>query len=178
MKKNTILFLTIIFASTMSCKKTETVNDDIDFKSLDKTIVIENNDSISGTCKDLIFTINSSNQIDFYSVLRINSSLIACDGYNSILTNPGTDEVSPLDEGFEISEASNWTGVQDLSLDDFAGIGEKYIGYRSCFYPEGVDNFNYGWIKIKLSENNDTLKIINRATNHTNYKSITAGQVN
>jgi hypothetical protein len=178
MKKITIIFLTLIFASAMSCKKTETVNDNIDFETLNKTIVVQNNDSISGTCKDLIFEINSNNQIDFYSVLGINGNLIDCDGYNSILTNPDTEQVLPLDEGLIISEASNWTGIQDLSLDDFAGMGEKYIGYRSCFYPEGIDNFRYGWIKVNLSTNKDTLSIISRATNHTNHKSIKAGQVN
>jgi hypothetical protein len=178
MKKTTIIILALIFASAMSCKKTETSDDNIDFETLNKTIVGHNSDSISGTCKDLIFTINSNNQTDFYSVLGINSSLVEYDGYNSILTNPDNEKVFPLDEGLIISEASNWTGIQNLSLDDFAGAGEKYIGYRSCFYPEGIDNFNYGWIKVKLSENKDTLSIICRATNHANYQSITTGQVN
>lgn len=136
------------------------------------------NDSISGTCKDLIFEINSNNQIEFSSILRINSSHILCDGYNSIIANSNTENVLPLNVEFEISETSKWIRLQNLNLDDFAGKGEKYIGYRSCFFPEGIDNFNYGWIKINLSTNKDTLSIISRATNHTNYKSIKTGQLN
>ena len=178
MKRITILLLTIIFVGLISCKKTEPeTKDDIDFKTLNKTIVIQQNDSISGTCKDLVFEIISDNQTNSSSILRINSVLIVCDGYNSILTNSDTEKVVPLNESFEISETSNWTGINDLSLDDFAGKGEKYIGYRSCFFPEGIDNFNYGWIKIRLSINRDTMTIISRATNHTNYKSIKTGQI-
>jgi len=161
----------------MSCNKTEPdkTNDNIDFTTVNKTIVIQKNDSISGTCKDLIFEINSNKQIEFSSILKVNSNLIVCDGYNSIITNSYTEKVLLLNEEFEISETSNWTEIQNLSLDDFAGKGEKYIGYRACFFPSGVDNFNYGWIKIKLSINKDTLAIISRATNHTNYKSIKTG---
>lgn len=177
MKQLTILLLTIIIVGSMSCKKTETVNDDIDFKALNKTIVIQENDSISGTCKDLVFEVFSINQTDFSSTLKTNSEQIACDGYNNICTNSDTEKVVPLNGGFVISEMSHWTGVHDLSLDDFAGKGEKYIGYRSCFFPSGIDNFHYGWIKISLSINKDTLEIISRATNHANYKSIKTGQV-
>ncbi len=180
MNKLAILLLTIMFASSMSCEKTKSdnTNDSIDFNTLNKTIVIQENDSISGTCKDLVFEIISNNQTGFSSILRINNALIECDGYNSILTNSNTEKVVPLNDDFEISETADWTGIQNLSLDDFAGKGEKYIGYRSCFFPEGIDNFNYGWIKIKLSINKDTLIIISRATNHANYKSIKTGQIN
>ena len=169
-----------MIVGSMSCKKTESdkTNDDIYFKTLNKTIVKQGNDSISGTCKDLVFEVISNNQTDFSSILRINSALGECDGYNSILTNSDGEKVVPLNVDFEISETSNWNRIHDLSLDDFAGKGEKYIGYRSCFFPSGIDNFNYGWIKIRLSINKDTLAIISRATNHANYKSIKTGQIN
>ncbi|RLD87252.1 MAG: hypothetical protein DRJ02_06820 [Bacteroidetes bacterium] len=87
--------------------------------------------------KDLVFGIISNNQTGFSSILKINSVLIECDGYNSILTNSDTEKIVPLNEDFDISETSYWTRVHDLSLDDFAGKGEKYIGYRSCFFSSG-----------------------------------------
>ena len=37
-------------------------------------------------------------------------------------------------------------------------------------------SFNYGWIKIYLSEHNDTLKIIEYAYNQTLGNEIKAGQ--
>ena len=179
MRQLPLFLFVIILVSLISCNKTESEkrNDIINFENINKSIVKYEFDSISGTCKNMIFEVISGNQMDFSAILRINSELILCDGYNSILTNSNTGKVVPLNEDFVISETSDWTGIHDLSLDDFAGEGEKYIGYRSCFFPSGIDNFNYGWVKIRLSINKDTLSIISRATNYSNYKSIKAGQI-
>ena len=180
MRNNELLPLLIILSflfGLISCKKNNTeIQDDIIFKDISKLVIAPNKDSINGTCKDLVFELISENQIDFFSVLRVNTELIQCDGYNSIVTSFDTKRVRPLDKGIEISEFSNWTTVHDLNLDDFAGKGEKFIGFRSCEYHSGENEYYYGWIKIKLSENMDTLNIISRASNHAENKLILTGQ--
>ena len=179
MKQSTLFLLVIIFTTLASCNKAETdeLNDNIIFKDFNKTIVSPEQDSISGTCKYLIFEIMVNAQMEYSSTLKINSEHILCDGYNSILTDSDTEEVIALDEHINISQDANWTRIHDLSLDNFAGKGEKYIGYRSCFFPEGTFNYHFGWIKIKLSANKDTLTIISGATNYTNNKEIQTGQI-
>ena len=161
------------------CNKagTDELNDNIIFEDVNKTIVSPEQDSISGICKYLIFEIMPDDQMEYSSTLKINDDLICCDGYNSILTDSDTEKVVPLDEHINISQDANWSGIHDLSLNDFAGKGEKYIGYRSCFYPDGTNNYHFGWIKINLSANKDTLTIISRATNYTNNKAAHTGQI-
>ena len=137
-KKLMMLLILILLFGFIGCKKDKTkIQDNIFFNDISKVIIGSGVDSIQGTCKDLIFEIISDNQIDFTSILRINSEYIICDGYNSVITNSGTKKVSPINNGFVISETSNWSKVYDLNLDDFAGQGEKFIGYRSCEYPSG-----------------------------------------
>jgi len=179
MKQSVLFLLTIIFILVASCNKAETdeINDNIIFKNFNKTIISQEQDSISGTCKSLIFEIRVDAQMEYSSTLKINDELICCDGYNSIITDSDTEIVIPLDEHINISQDANWIGIHDLSLDDFAGKGEKYIGYRSCFYPDGINNYHFGWIKIKLSANKDSLTIISRATNFTSNKTMQTGQI-
>ena len=179
MKQSALFLLVVIFTLVAGCNKagTDELNDNIIFKDFNKTIVSPEQDSISGTCKHLIFEIMVNAQMEYSSTLKINDELICCDGYNSILTDSDTEKVVPLDEHINISQDANWTGIHDLSLNDFAGKGEKYIGYRSCFYPDGTSNYHFGWIKIKLSANKDTLTIISGATNYTNNKSMKTGQI-
>ena len=71
--------------------------------------------------------------------------------FDEILVNSDTKNALPLDENQKISETDNWEKSHGINLDDFAGKGEKYIGYRNGFYPSGITNYYYGWIKIELS---------------------------
>lgn len=180
MRKNELLTLLIILSllfGFIGCQKNNTeIQDDIIFKDISKLIIAPNNDSIKGVCRNLIFEIISENNIDFTTILTSNNNTIVCDGNNNIITIANTKKVSPLDKKIEILETSNWTTAHNLSLDDFAGKGEKFIGYRSCEYPNGENEYYYGWIKIRLSKNKDTLKIISRASNRTKGKLILTGQ--
>ena len=162
-----------------SCGKDESENskDVIVFENINKTVVSTQIDSIGGTCKDLRFEMIINDQMEHLAILNTNTSLIDCDGSNSIMADTASGKVLVLDEQASISTEGGWAGVRDLNLEDFAGLGEKYIGYRSCFFPEGVNQYRFGWVKIKLSPNKDTLTIISRADNQTINKSIMAGKM-
>jgi hypothetical protein len=177
MKIFKISFVIALFVSLFSCNKIEDLPDDnIISKSINKTITELVNDSIDGTCKKLIFEIKKLNQSENTAIIRVNNEAILCDGFSNILVNSNTGNALPLDKNQKISETDNWENPNGICLDDFAGKGEKYIGYRSGFFPSGVTNYNYGWIKIDLSSDKKILKIINRATNYTENKYIKAGQ--
>ena len=103
--------------------------------------------------------------------------MIDCDGFNNILVDSNTGNVLLLDESQKVSENDNWGSPNGICLDDFSGKGEKFIGYRAGFYPSGVTNYNYGWIKIELSSDKKTLRIIERATNYAENKFIKTGQI-
>jgi len=177
MKIFKISFVIALFVSSFSCDKTEDLSEDhIVFKAINKTITELVNDSIDGTCKNLIFEITELNQSENTAKIRLNNEMIECDGFSNILVNPNTGNALPLDKDQRISETDNWGNSNGICLDDFAGKGETYIGYRSGFFPSGVTNYNYGWIKIDLSSDKKILKIISRATNYTENKYIKTGQ--
>lgn len=177
--RNFIIFtLAISIFSFISCDKTETPQtpDDIIYTEINKTIYKYSFDSISGTCYDLVFEIAEDRQQVFMGVLKQNFNHdLCCDGSNSILVDYNGQVVN-LNENHEIKDHDNWTSFFDLSLDNFAGQGEKYIAYRSHSYGDGNDHYRYGWIKIELSPKQDTLKIISRATNQTEGFPILTGQ--
>jgi hypothetical protein len=168
----------IVSGLFFSCNKSEELPpDNIVFTEINKTITLSNPDSILGTCKDLIFEIKETNSFENTVIIRLNDGLIECDGFNNILSNSDNGDVLTLDENQKVSENDNWKSANGICLDEFAGKGEKYIGYRSGFFPSGVTNYNYGWIKIELSSDKKTLKIIDRATNYTENKYIQTGQI-
>ena len=169
---------TIVSGLFFSCNKSEELPpDNIIFTEINKTITLSNPDSIDGTCKNLIFEIKETSSSGNTTIIRLNDEFITCDGFSNILANSNNGDALPLDENQKISETDNWGNSNGISLDDFAGKGEKYIGYRSGFFPSGVTNYNYGWIKIELSSDKSTLKIIDRATNYTENKYIKTGQI-
>jgi hypothetical protein len=171
-----LVFVTIAF-TFMYCNKSDDLpTDNIIIEDIDKTITFLNSDSIQGNCKDLIFEILEIDQNQYTTIIKINDLVISCDGFNNILANPTTGKVKLLEENQSISEDDNWKSASGISLDEFAGQGEQYIGYRSGFYPLSSKKYNYGWIKVELTEDKQTLRIINRATNYTDNLSIKAGQ--
>ncbi len=177
MKLFKITFLFAILISLFSCnKKEELPEDNIIYKAIDKTITELVCDSIDGACYNLIFEIEESKQSDCTVSIRLNNQMVLCDAYTEILANIHTGNALPLYKDHKISEHNNWAHPHGISLDDFAGKGEMYIGYRAALYPSGQVYYNYGWIKIELSSDKKTLKIIDRATNYTENKYIKTGQ--
>ena len=178
--KKVILGTTILlFTVLISCNKSTSTgeSDEIIFEQINKTITFSNTDSISGTCKYLIFEVEMDREALYSANIKTNNVMIACDGSNNILVESPSENILSLDGNYEISQAADWDVVSKLNLDAFAGQGENFIGYRASFFPDGVTNYHYGWIKINLSENEDTLEIISRATNYTNNKLIFSRQL-
>jgi len=172
-----IIFIAITIIWTISaCTKTDdSPADDITYTKINKTITLSNADSIDGACKKLIFEIIKTRQAEKTSIIKVNKESLVCDAFSNIVTIPGNNSASVLNENQEISDNDNWKSVNGICLDEFAGKGEKYIGFREGFYPSGVTNYHYGWIRIELSADKSILKIIDRATNNTENKFIKAG---
>jgi len=95
----------------------------------------------------------------------------------SILDNSTYKYADALDFETLISSAGNWTDQYVVlgTLADggqFNGHGEKYLAIRL----NGENDFRYGWMKIYISEHNDTLKVIEYAYNKIEGSQIRAGQ--
>ncbi len=173
-----LFYVITIVGLFFSCNKPNDLPDDnIIFTEINKTITMSTIDSISGACKNLIFEIKKTDSSENTAIIKLSDELILCDGFSNIIANSDGENVSPLDEDQKISENGNWFNPNGICLDEFAGKGEKYIGYRSGLFPSGVTNYLYGWIKIELSSDKKTLKIIERATNQAENKYIKAGQI-
>lgn len=177
-----ILFLFLLFF--IGCEKEnikELPADNITYSAINKTITLSQPDTIEGVgAHDLVFEINETDESVYTATVReINENYFG-DVFNRILTNRGSGNVLPLSENLKLYEESNWDGIGYNSgrcLDEFAGRGEKYIGYCRGFFPSGIINYKYGWIKIELSADKSTMTIIDRAVNHTENKNIKTGQV-
>lgn len=179
MKQWILSGLCLLFLVTAACTKSDDNPDAvIDLKNIDKTITFTHQDSIEGTCKYTRFKImmtefgNHSPQVD----INLPAPDLMCDGFNSILADPVTSLVLVMKEGNPIYKHEAWISKNNLRLDNFAGRGEKFIGYRDVFFPTGEFQYRYGWIKVYVSADMDTIRIINMATNTTTGQMILAGQ--
>jgi hypothetical protein len=82
-----------------------------------------------------------------------------------------------------ISSYNNWYAKNSFVLGTFAGAGqfngkgERYLAFR-IIHTQFVDSnsYRYGWIKLYVSEHNDTLRVMEYALNRTEDREILAGQ--
>ncbi|HOZ30534.1 MAG TPA: hypothetical protein PLL66_06420 [Bacteroidales bacterium] len=94
-----------------------------------------------------------------------------------ILDNSTYKYADALDIETTISQEGNWTN-QFVVLGtlahggQFNGKGEKYLAIRL----NGENDFRYGWMRIYISEHNDTLRVIEYAYNKIEGSEIRAGQ--
>ncbi|MDD4604102.1 MAG: hypothetical protein PHF97_09885 [Bacteroidales bacterium] len=179
-KKNNIITLVFIISSLfIGCKKSDTTNpsSNIVFEQINKTIVFPSADTISGACRKLIFELPVNPPNSGKAILKENGGIMQCDGFNSFLVDAQNTNVIVLNENVLVPSDGNWHETNTgLILNNFEGRGRKFIGYRAYYYPDGVLSFRYGWIKIELSPNRDTLKVISRATNLSYNQPILTGQ--
>ncbi len=179
MKTKLLIFLLLAGVMIPGCEHEYVTppQDDIFFTEINKSVTYPEKDSITGCCKDLIFEIVNNGQTRYSAMLKQNEESILCDGFNSVLLNSQTGQISALNENDLISNEGHWGPINQLILNNFSGNGAKYIGYRCCYYPSGITHYRYGWIKVELTSNRDTLKVLCRAVNNQNDKSIKAGQL-
>jgi hypothetical protein len=95
----------------------------------------------------------------------------------SILDNSTFKYADALDAEVLISSAGNWTDDfvvlgTFMNSGQFNGKGEKYLAVRL----PGVNDYRYGWMKIYISEHNDTLRVIEYAYNKIEGSQLRAGQ--
>ena len=177
MKKHSIFLFIAFLTLNISCEKTDEPVDDIRFNEIDKVIIGENRDTIG----NLIFEIyNENNSLQARLLHVVPDIPIDCDCGSEVIINPETGNVNAYKEGESISgnynsrDYINWGN--NYSLDNFKGGGNLYIGSMSLNFSTGEMIYKYSWIKINLSQNSDTLRIIETAYNNTENKPILAGQ--
>jgi hypothetical protein len=169
----------VISSLVTGCKKSDTTNstNNIVFEPINKSIVFPSVDTITGACRKLIFELDATPPNSGNAILKENGGIMVCDGFNSFLVDAQNKNVIVLNNNVEIPSNGNWHETNTgLILNDFEGKGQKFIGYRAYYYPNGILSFRYGWIKIELSPNRDTLKVISRATNLSYNQPILTGQ--
>ena len=177
MGKLNLTYGIVLIPVLSACQKSESTKpDNIKFEQVNKTIVASQPDSISGACKDIVFHIDGNPANGFQATISSNSIPLLCDGGNQFLVDENTNQIIALTENTRVSEKGTWANLSKLYLDLFTAHGEKYIGYRILSFPGGKNIYYYGWIKIELSANKDTLTILNRATNQTEFNHLTSGQ--
>jgi len=178
--KNNILIMVLIFPALFTgCKKSDKTNqgNNIKFEQINKTILFSSSDTIAGACRKLIFELPANPPNSGKAILTENKGIMECDGFNSFLMDDQNTNVIALNENVPVPSGGNWQDTNTgLILNGFEGKGQKFIGYRAYYYPGGVIAFRYGWIKMELSVNRDTLKVISRATNLLYNQPILTGQ--
>jgi hypothetical protein len=177
MKIKLLFFLSLSLIINMSCKKKNVENqvyNDITFLEINKLITATGKDSIVWECRPLIFKIMPNKHIGFYAILIENAKPIQCNESISCITD-FSNNVLILNNFDIIYSNRTWKFANELGLSNFAGKGEKYIGFRMS--SNAVQEYYYGWIKIELTENIDTLKIISTAYRNIPNRSISAGEV-
>ena len=178
MRKFKFVYAVLILAAMTACEKANnTKPDKITFEQVNKTVTLTNSDSISGACQHLVFSVAGNAADGFQAYISSDSVIMLCDGSDQFLVYETTNQIKALGENTEVSEHGTWKRITWFSLDQFAGKGEKYVGYRILSFPDGNSKYYYGWIKLELSAGMENLKIINRATNYTEFNPITTGQV-
>ncbi len=191
MKAKLLIVAVLVILLQLSCeteKRQESVleYDQITYREINKMLVGISKDSINMGCYPTIIEIKynanptPSDSVEAfikYPEQTIDSCWI---GY---FVDDSGERIRCLPEHNIISQYSQWNQHQHphsaLSLTDFKGKGEKYIGFRiSCPpypYLNEITHYCYGWIKVELNASKDSLKIIDMAINETKTRSILAG---
>lgn len=171
------VYLIFLFFLFLSCEKVENQPDQIQYESINKTISLSSCNSIRGACNDIIFSITEKSNHQKSAVLCIDTTTSICDAHNDILVSSNPENVHMILEGEAIGKEGNWTLIDSLCLDEFAGKGTLFLGHRIANFSTGEMVYYYDWIRIELSADKLTLKLIDRGLNNTPNNSIRAGQM-
>ncbi len=169
-----ISIILVIFLS--SCNdKIEMPEDEIVYSEINKIVTMANSDSVITTRITLVFEIDTCKENNKQvAVYRIFDSLADCDGYEQISTSD--NKAAYMFNKSDIIPGNNLWADDFAYLDNFAGKGEKFIGYRDVATYNGL-MYYYSWIKVELSADKSQLKIISMADNLVEGNPIKAGQV-
>lgn len=171
-----IIFLVFLFLLIFSnaCKKDKKTSDNINHSMLEKVLIHESAD----TNYRVIFEIYKEGD-SFITRLKYVHDHLLCDCGQELLKDGNSGDILLFNLNDVISGQNNWGDTitsNSFSLKNFRGKGNKFIGFRNEYFPDGHLRYYYGWFQIVNSPNNDTLRIIDMAVNQTEGNSIKAGQ--
>jgi hypothetical protein len=160
-----MIFISVI--STISCSKQESISDNISVENFNKNVCCTSPDSITGACRYLVFTITIDDVQKATTMMHMNNSDYYCDAHSEVLVQPDTKRLKHLLADITVNSEGNWIPVNNICMDDFAGKGLKYAGYRIADYSSGDVIYYYGWIGIEVDFNKQKIAIADRGTNLT-----------
>ena len=170
------LIVLCLIICTISCSKKESIPDQIIHEVLNKNVYINTPDSISGSCRYLVFSIVIDDVFKTTALMHLNNENYYCDAHSEVLVQADSKMLKPLAHNTDIDSEGSWIPVNNICLDDFAGKGIKYAGYRIADYSSGEVVYYYGWIGIEVDFNKQNISITERATNFTANRPILTGQ--
>lgn len=172
------LFLSIsVIIMVCSCSEKEIKTRQINYENFNKVVTATTLDSVAGSCRFLVFSVIKSNGGAATAEISVNSAGYYCDASSEILAAPNTTDALPLNEDVQVNEQGYWISISRINLNNFAGLGVKYAGYRVADYSTGVLIYYYGWIGIEVDTNMQFINIKDRAIALDAGKPIRTGQI-
>jgi hypothetical protein len=176
-----VFLVAILFYGCTSASKAPDVPDDIVHNTIGKTMIGIGKDSVNVSCYPVVFEIyrNPDTTSNDSLLVQITRNIPAAPNNctRTFMDNASLGQAIALHQNDLISESGVWGSSNGIwSLDDFRGNGDRYLGLVTETVAGNVLYRNFAWICVRISINNDTLRIIDWAYNNTAYKSIKAGQ--
>jgi len=174
--KKIIYLIVLVFIITACEDRDHPKPDYIMYYEINDTVTLSDNYNIYD---DFYFSLGETNDgiiKSFMYYLCPDSGIIGnTTSYDFLINN---NQFVLLHEGDTISSKRYFSSKDTVYLDNFAGKGEKYIGYMMQNYISGGSIYHcYGWIKVSLSADKKLLHIIGRAINESKENAILAGQM-
>jgi hypothetical protein len=175
----------LVLLFIFSCDKpvsTPVSTDDIVYEQINDTIIGINKDTLNifSSSALAIFEVyqnGKSSQIIYGAKIINKPTGFLCDCAHDFLCKSVKGSLNALNYNDFITGNAIW-GSKDssYSLADFIGKGERYLGFQCMYFPSGVSDYKYGWVRLYCSPKSDTLIIIDYALNRILNKGIKAGQ--
>ena len=175
----------VVFSLCPGCIKDQSNNitvppDDIYYQKLNDTLIGVKNDTLNifSSSALAIFQIYKTGKSvkNIYGVRIQNKPTgILCDCGHDFLCVSSKGYLNALNYNDFITGNGLWGSLDSLyNLSDFSGKGERYLGFQFINFSSGISIYNYGWVKLYCSADNDTLIIIDYAGNRTANNGIKA----
>lgn len=172
-----LVFLGFTVLFTIACKKDNANN--IYYQVVNRTLINNEQDTLLGNCNPYIIALIPSTKS---AILYHFGTLLGSTCESSIVVNSSTPPSALLTVNTLISSNSTFNTLDTISLNDFMGKGNMYIGIMQSIYDESgssliLDKY-YSWVEINYNTGGDTLKVISFAENNNVGNAIKAGQKN
>ncbi|NVO20833.1 MAG: hypothetical protein HXX13_14120 [Bacteroidetes bacterium] len=178
MKKLLTVSMAFTLLMLLSCSKSDRYNSSILVSEISKVLPSQERLYVPTMGNYLKFVTEGDSLFGFYTVLSQDICLACNQSYQEVLIEFGSDEVLALPVNALIGRMGTWKRPDVLRLDNFAGKGSMYIGFRTNVNNTADEShWTYGWIRIELTQDKINLEVMQSAINLKTNEGIEAGQV-